>query len=89
MTDQPQPVTISGEEMKGALEKHWASITSNLVLQNYSLEKQVEILKTSIAQLEAEIVELQPLRATISREGAAHASGGRAIIQGEQKSRPD
>lgn len=57
--------------------------------QIITLEKRIEILETSIAQLQAEIVDLNPLRATMSRESAGYAEEGRAIIRESQKSRPD
>lgn len=88
MTDQT-PIQISVEETKAALERHFAIITGDLIIRNWLLEKRAVILQTSIAQLEAEIVDLNPHRATMSREGAALAAGGQAVIQGEQKSRPD
>lgn len=83
------PIQISVEETKAVLERHFATITGNLIMQSLALEKQIAILQTSIAQLEAEIVDLNPHRATMSREAAGIAGSGDKILRENQKGRPD
>lgn len=84
MTEQSNAqaqTTISMNEMRSAFERH----IGNLIMQSLVLERRVEILETSNAQLMAEVSDLNPLRATMSREAAEIAGEGRAAIQGNEK----
>lgn len=77
---QPQAM-ISVDEMRSAFERH----IGNLIIQSLSLEKRIAILETSNAQLQAEVMDLNPLRETMSREAAEIVEGGRAAIRGNEK----
>ncbi len=70
------------------LNRSWSDLLSQLVVDKLTLEKRIAILETDNAQLKAELVELQPLRATMSQEAAKIAAEGRASIRESQKAAP-
>lgn len=67
------------------LNRSWSDLVSQYVVANLTLEKRIAILETDNAQLQAELVELNPLRATMSQDAAKMATEGNAIIRESQK----
>lgn len=67
------------------LNRSWSDLVSQYVVDKLTLEKRIAILETDNAQLQAELVKLNPLRATTSQEAAKTAAEGNAIIRESQK----
>jgi hypothetical protein len=85
-----QQGTISAEEIKAALEKHFGTLMSNLICQNFALEKRINVLLTSndalherIQILESELAIHRPPPSSLSEEAQAIAEGARGVIRGE------
>jgi hypothetical protein len=87
MENQNQP-SITGDEMKEALEKYFGGQLGNFACQNLLLEKRVqhqaeliEMLQAEIASLRAELSRRPPM--PLSPEAAALAAEGSALLADE------
>lgn len=69
-TDQNEPLFDLND-----VNKAWSKLVSTYIINQITLEKQIEILKNDNDLLRAELIELQPLRATMSKEAGESATG--------------
>ena len=89
--------TITADEIKTALEKHFATLIGNLICHNFALEKQLSTqadfigqmtaneaaLVDRIQEMEAELIRLRPPPSSLSPDLQTLAEAGTAAIRGE------